>query len=406
MTFPENFWWGTGASSTQTEGAAPRSDYRRWEEQGRAPVSGEGNGFAHRYAEDFALFAEHGLTHHRLSLEWARLEPFEGRHDQQAVEHARNVLQAGVDAGLSMWACLHHFTLPGWFSEDLGGFVDARARSYQWARHVDWVGETFGDLVFGWAPVNEPVAYAANGWLLGTMPPGTSSLGAFYEALEATHLANHEAWRLLRSGGKPVMTIMDLSPLFPVAASNDPREIVAATALHDAFDDVYWRSWMRALREGVLELPGRPTLEVDGMAGSFDHIGFSYYCANAVDADGTLHPYPSGLPLNDLGQVPWPEGLSLCLERLDHELPGRSFVVAECGIGTDDDDWRARYLDECVQRTEAAIADGVDVRGFFHWTGVDNYEWLHGNDVRFGLFDRDRNAGASAAMAARWAVRT
>ena len=407
MGFPDDFWWGTAASSTQTEGAAPRSDHRRWEDQGRVPPSRDGNGFATRYAEDLAQLAELGLTHHRLSLEWARLEPEEGRHDPAAVEHYREVLRAGVDAGLSMWACLHHFTLPGWFGDDLGGFLDERARSYHWARHVDWVGETFGDLVAGWKPINEPVAYAGAGWLLGALPPGRTDLGAFFEALEATHLANHEAWRLLRSGGAPVMTIMNLSPLFVgVRDADDPREPEAARAVRDAFDDVYWGSWIRALRDGVLSVGGRPPIEVEGMAGSFDVIGFSYYFAHQVFHDATTGPYPPDLPRNDMGEAIWPEGLSLVLHRLADELPGRALCVAECGLGTDDDDARVQYLDECLRRTEAAVDDGIDVRGFFHWTAVDNYEWAHGFDVRFGLIDRDRTPKGSAELARRWATGT
>ena len=99
-----------------------------------------------RYAEDFALYADHGLTHHRLSLEWARLEPEQGKHDPAAVEHYRQMLTAARDAGISVWACLHHFTLPGWFSDDGGGFIDKQNRLH-WHRHVDWVAETFGDLL-------------------------------------------------------------------------------------------------------------------------------------------------------------------------------------------------------------------------------------------------------------------
>jgi len=82
--FPDGFMWGTGASSLQTEGAAPRSDWCAWEAAGRAPRSGDGNGFGVRYQEDFAQLAELGLTHHRLSLDWARLEPHPGRHDPAA----------------------------------------------------------------------------------------------------------------------------------------------------------------------------------------------------------------------------------------------------------------------------------------------------------------------------------
>jgi beta-glucosidase len=411
MGFPDGFFWGTAASSTQTEGAAPRSDWARWEAEGRVPPSGDGNGFATEFRTDFAAFAEHGLTHHRLSIEWARIEPSEGRRDPDAIEHYLEVLRAARDAGLSVWVCLHHFTLPGWFADDLGGFLDERARSYHWARHVDWMGETFGDLVYGWKPINEPVAYAGAGWLLGMYPPGRTDLEEFGRALAATLLAQHEAWRLLRSGDQPVATVMNLSPIYPAVRGRDPAEREGAEAMARAVDDVYWGSWIRALRDGVVATPGTGEREVPEMAGSFDLIGFSYYSAQAVYADATTGPYPTDARATSMGYAPWPEGLGLVLRRLADELPGRALLVAECGLGTEpvdgpgglDDQPRVRYLDECIGIVADAIDDGVDVRGFFHWTGVDNYEWDHGFDVQFGLFDRARAAKASAALAARYA---
>ena len=402
MSIPEDFWWGTAASSTQAEGAAPRSDWYRWEQEGRAPRSGEGNDFARRYAEDFALYAEHGLTHHRLSLEWARLEPEEGRHDADAVEHYREVLTAARDAGVHVWACLHHFSLPGWFADDRGGFVDQRGRTYHWPRHVDWVAETFGDLVFGWKPINEPIWYALSGYLWGVNPPGRRDAEEFAEALEAVHLANHEAWRLLRSGSAPVATIQGLTPFFPVDLHGEPGELDEAERRARAFDATFW-CWARALRDGVLEVPGRVPIELDDLAGSFDLVGFSYYAAQAVYAEGT-GPYPSGARVGPMGYAPWAEGLGLVLRRLADELPGRTLLVDECGVGTDDDAWRCEVLADSLGQVEAALDDGIDVRGFFHWTGVDNYEWLHGYDVPFGLFDRDRNPRASAALARDWAT--
>ncbi|MEZ5145120.1 MAG: family 1 glycosylhydrolase [Acidimicrobiales bacterium] len=404
MTIPEGFWWGTAASSNQTEGSAPRGSWRRWEDLGRVPRSGEGNGFGTRYAEDFALFAEHGLTHHRLSLEWARLEPEEGRHDPGAVEHYRSVLTAARDAGVEVWVCLHHFTLPGWFGDDRRGFLDEDGRGYFWPRHVDFVAETFGDLVHGWKPINEPVAYAFGAYLMGQYPPGRKSFDDFAEALEATLLANHEAWRLLRSGSQPVVTIMNLSPTYAAVRSREPDERELADANARLFDDVLFSSWIRALRDGILAVPGRTRREVPEMAGSFDHIGFSYYNANSVYADLSTGPYPADGRVGPMGYAPWPEGLGIVLRRLADELPGRSFVVAELGFGTDDDEWRCDLLRDSLVEVERAIDDGVDVRGVFHWTGVDNYEWDHGFDVRFGLFDRDRNAKGSAGLARAWAT--
>src|SRR5689334_13818817 len=179
MSFPADFWWGTAASSTQAEGAAPASTWARWEDLGKAPRSGEGNGFATNYRNDFPMYASYGLTHHRLSIEWARIEPRPGARDRQAIEHYTDLLTAARDSGVDIWACLHHFTLPGWFAEDEGGFLDDRARTYFWPRHVDFMAETFGDLVFGWKPINEPIAYAFGGWAMGEIPPGVSDLTLF-----------------------------------------------------------------------------------------------------------------------------------------------------------------------------------------------------------------------------------
>jgi beta-glucosidase len=413
MTFPEGFLWGTAASSTQTEGAAPMSSWHRWEREGRAPASGHGNGFATRYAEDFELLAKHGLTHHRLSLEWARLEPQAGQHDADAVEHYTEVLRAARDAGINIWVCLHHFTLPGWFSDDEGGFVDERARSYFWARHVDWVGETFGDLVYGWKPINEPTAYALTGFRFGVFPPGTKTPEGFAAALEAIYLASFDACRLLSSGGKPVATIENLTPMFPVTRTSDPSEREQAEARAKRYDDTFWCG-LPALRDGVLAVPGRAPLDLPDLAGAFDYIGFSYYMAQAVYADGS-GSYPLDARRGTMGYAPWPEGLGIVLHQIADELPGRPILIDECGLGTAaskgdahdaDDEWRVTYLTECLGEVERAIADGIDIRGFFHWTAVDNYEWLEGYDALFGLFGRDRNPKPSAELARRYALGT
>src|SRR5262249_3061131 len=152
-----------------------------------------------------------------------------------------------------------------WFA-DGGGFLDDAARSRYWRRHVAFVADTFGDLVFGWKPINEPVAYAAVGWLFGALPPGVRDRTRFYRALRATLLANHDAWQLLRGSGRPVSTIMALSPIFPGVRSDDNGERARAEQAAAVFDAVYWTSWIRALRDGVLALPGLPEETIPEMA--------------------------------------------------------------------------------------------------------------------------------------------
>jgi beta-glucosidase len=394
---PSDFWWGTAASSTQAEGAAPQSDWYALEQRGFVPPSGEGNGFGSRYAEDFELYAAHGLAHHRMSIEWARIEPQEGRRDGAAIEHYRAVLEAAAAAGVKPWVCLHHFTLPGWFTEvGEGGFVDDRARSYYWARHVAFCAETFGDLVYGWKPINEPAAYASI-YTQGGRSFANRDWRKVFDVLGAILLAQRDAWRELRGGGKPVATVHSLSPVFTVA------DTVPARNMSQLLEGVLWDVWMRADRDGVLELPDRAPREVPDLREACDLIGFSYYSATGVGREGEGVPYPARARVGPMRYAPWSEGLGIVLHRLHDQLPGRPLLICEHGVGTDDDEWRCDILRASLQLVEEAIADGIDVRGFFHWTGVDNYEWDHGYDVSFGCFTRDREPRDSAALLASYA---
>ncbi len=390
MQWPKGFMWGTGASSTQCEGAAPASDWWDWERSGHAPASGDGNGFGTRYAEDFGLFAGLGLTHHRLSIEWARVEPEPGVHDAAAVAHYRGMLTACRDAGIVPWVCLHHFTLPRWFA-DSGGFLVEDNRTRVWARHVDWVAETFGDLVGGWQPVNETNYYAAAAYGGGGWPPGRRDRNEMAIANEAIHLATAEAAVRLRTTGAPVASIYGLSTAEPI--DDDPQTLT----LVERFYERSWAPWLGLVRDGLLQVRNREPVERPDLRGCFDLIGFSYYAATGARA-GKLAVYPPDTPVSPLGYGIWADGLGRVLDRLHEELPGVALLVAEYGIGTGDDAQRAAYLRRGLEVTNDAIARGIDVKGFFHWTGVDNYEWLHAFDVSFGIIDRDRNVRPSAAV--------
>ena len=406
---PNDFWWGTTSSSTQVEGAAPASTWKRWEDLKRVPPSGDGNGFATAYPDDFAVLAAHGLTHLRLTLEWARLEPRAGHRDDAAIEHQIRVLTAARDAGIKVWAGLYHYTLPGWFADDAHGFIDDRARTYFWPRHVDFVAETFGDLVEGWMPVNEPTSCAYGGWMSGEIPPGRQDPETFPKALRALHLAGLEAWRLLRSGDRPVATVMNLSPVYPAVRSREPDERDAAGAAAARFDSIVFTTWIRALRDGILAIPGLADEPIDEFAGAYDLIGFAYDDALSIYADGSVGPYPADARVGPLGEAPWPEGLGVVLRRLHEELPNRPLLIASSSVATPttdpaQDEWRLQILDAELREVERAVADGVDLKGFFHGAGVDGYEWGAGFDVQRGLFTRARRPKPSADLAADWAL--
>ena len=392
QSWPDGFMWGTGASSTQTEGASPASDWLQWERDGHAPTSGDGSGFATRYAEDFAQLAALGLNHHRLSFDWARLEPEDGVHDPAAIEHYRAVLGAAHDAGITPWVTLHHFTLPRWFA-DAGGFTVSSNRTGAWARHVDFVAETFGDLVGGWKPINEANLYARLAFRLGVCPPGTGTDEQLAAADENIHLAKAEAAVRLRQTGAPVASIFALSP---IVAHDDTPETKRRV---ESLDVATWQAGLTLFRDGYLHIAGRDRVERPDLAGAFDMIGFSYYATMGVAAGKpTIHP--PGAERSPLGYGIWADGVGLVLDRLHDELPGTPLLVAEFGVGTDDDTERAAYLRRGLEVVHERIDRGIDVRGLFHWTNVDNYEWGFGYDVRFGFIDGDRNVKPSAHVLA------
>ncbi len=396
MKWPTGFIWGTGASSTQTEGAAPAGDWYEWERMGRAPLSGDGNGFAERYAGDFALLATLGLRHHRLSIEWARIEPIEGARDHHEIERYRQILLAARAAGLEPWVCLHHFSLPLWFTR-AGGFLVEANRTGAWRRHVEFMAETFGDLVAGWQPVNETnyyalAAYRGHGW-----PPGRDNLAESALVGEAMQLATAEAAVRLKQTGAPVASIFGLSTM--VALDDDP----VTRAVTDRYDAVNWSAGLDLFRDGVLRIPQRDPVERPDLAGSFDMIGFSFYSTIGVRG-GQVVAYPDGAPVSPLGYAIWADGLGLVIDRLHERLPDTPLLIAEYGVGTSDDEFRADYLRRGLEITNQAIERGVDIRGFFHWTAVDNYEWLHGYDVSFGLIDRARVVRSSARVIAEHAL--
>jgi len=391
--WPNEFMWGTGASSTQSEGAAPHSDWIEWERAGNAPSSLNGNGFGTRYAEDFALLSELGLTHHRLSIEWARIEPSEGVYDQHAIRHYRDMLIAAHSAGIQPWVCLHHFTLPKWFA-DLGGFLVDNNRVTYWTRHVDFIANTFGDLVFGWQPVNETNYYPAAAYLGRGWSPGHNDIDEYRTVSQQMHLATAEAAVRLKQTGKPVASIFGLSTL--ELLDDSPASHEFATRFYNA----NWNAGIGLFRDGALNFAGRDPIVRPDLQGSFDLIGFSYYCAHGV-RNGHIVPYPESINPSPLGYSIWPDGLGLVLDRLHTELPDTPLLIAEYGVGASDDLIRAEYLSAGLNITHDAIQRGIDIRGLFHWTAVDNYEWLHGFDLQFGLIGVDRAIKPSARLLQR-----
>jgi len=373
---------GVAISQTAAEGASPTSDWLRWEQQHRVPHSGEGNGFATRFSEDFTLLAAHGLNAVRLDIDWARLETRPGEWSPPAVEHLTEVLQEANRANLAVWVGLTDLAGPGWF-EDEGGFADDQAR-YWWSRYVDRCGEHFGDLVTGWLPFIEPERWARLAFLTGQRPPGRQDPESFAKALRGTLWAQRDAGRQLR-GGPPCASCWNLAIIEPADGTITAEQNAAKRRR------TMWDIFTTAQRDGVVDIPGLAIEEVPDLANSVQVAGFTYRGSRAIGPDGSSAPYPPGVAY-------WPEGLGHVLRRLDEELPGRPLLLAGFGVSTDDDRQRVDVVRETAAVLADAQRDGLEVLGWFADTGVDAYG-------RTGLFNQDREARPSAEAFAQALLR-
>ena len=391
LTFPAGFVWGTASSSHQSEGDNAHNDWSEWEQQPGRIVHehrcGRSNNFYELYDSDFALLAELGLRHYRLSIEWSRIEPDDGHVDSAALDHYRRVLHSARRHGITAWVNLHHFALPRWFAAR-GGFLEEANLAY-WRRHVERIAKELVTCADYWHPINEANAYAAGSYLVGVMPPGVQDFSAFLKILRHTQLMYRDAYHILKAARPEVRvgTIHVFNPVFALDPNNDDDQLLVRN-----FDALFNDLPLRALADGLLAIPGAEPEPVPGLKGAADFFGANYYTSSCVDHlnPTQLTPYPPGARrLTQLGNSMYAPGLGVVLRRVRDARLGVPIYVTENGIGTDDDTWRIEYIAHHLAEIHAAIADGCDVRGYFHWTAVDNFEWMLGWTAQFGIIGFD-----------------
>jgi len=390
--------WGLSLTAAGGSGLAPRSDWSRLVDDGRLPPSSDGAGFAVDFPTDLELFAELGARALRWTIDWSRLEPHPGRWDTDAVDHITEVLRAARRAGISVWAVLHDGPLPGWFVDDQRGFDDPDGLRRTWPRHVDRVAETFGDLVDAWVPILDPYQRAVEGHLLGTRPPGRRDPEQFLDALRSLHLAGAEAWRLLSSGDIAVACCIDTCAYEPAVRGREPDERLAARRRADELDRLRFAPWVRALNDGVISIPGRAEIEIDGLAGAYDLVGFTDRGAHSVFADGSLAPYPLDAIVAADGHAPWTEGLGISVRRLAEAIPRRRYALLGTGLVAAEDDRRGDVLGGSMRELDRALDDGIAIEQAFWESAIDGWTPECGLAVPDGVIDRARHPRPSASI--------
>ncbi|MEZ4340769.1 MAG: family 1 glycosylhydrolase, partial [Sandaracinaceae bacterium] len=384
--FPEGFLFGTATSSHQVEGGNVHNDWWAWEQRPGAiadgGVSGDAAGWWDGKAEeDLARAASLGQNAHRMSLEWSRLEPEPGRFDRDAFARYRQILDFARSNDLEVLLTLNHFTLPTWAAK-LGGWTHPNLPAL-FEGFADRAARELGDRVALWATLNEPsvlayMAYGGDRW-----PPGKKSLPSAFVAMRRMLEAHARAYDAIHRVRPEAAVGLVLNMPWFVPADPARRLDRAAAALQDwAFSG----ATLHALREGELCFPLVPRIKrrAPELARRLDWVGLNFYGRYDVrfdpravdDALGRHVQTPTvRTEHNDWGQ-PSPEGMVHQLRRLS--ALGVPLYVTENGTFDPDDVRRPGFLVDHVEALEGAIREGLDVRGYFVWSLVDNFEWAEG----------------------------
>lgn len=430
--FPSGFAWGAATASYQIEGAV-HEDGRGtsiWDTFVHTPgrVFDDDTGDVacdhyHRYAEDVKLLNELGATHYRFSLAWPRLQP-DGRGALRAegLDFYQRLLDRLLEVGIEPWVTLYHWDLPQAL-EDAGGWPE-RSTADRFAEYAARVHERLGDRVEYWSTLNEPYCSAFVGYAEGRHAPGRTEPEAALRAAHHLTLGHGKAVSAMRAS-RPENTFGVTLNLYPVdPAGGEPADRDAARRIDALQNRVFLDPILKgqypedllsdvsAVTDGSYIQDG----DVDVIAAPLDVLGVNYYTRHVVRAgDGHRVPMPGdepsafvgsadvslvkrGLATTEMGWEVDPDGLRDLLMRIHREYGPIPLYVTENGIACDDrvspdgavhDAERVAYLDSHFAVAGELVEEGVDLRGYFVWTLLDNFEWAWGYSKRFGLVHVD-----------------
>ena len=401
LHFPPDFRWGCGTAAHQVEGGNTNNDWYAWEQGEGHIAGGQKSGLAcdwWNHAEaDLELAAAMGQNAHRLSVEWSRIEPSEGKWDDAAMDRYRQVLRFMREQGIEPMVTLHHFTTPLWLDERGGWENPAIIPLFE--RFATKVVQSLGEFCDLWCSINEPLIYAVLGWLAGeprsemhhqlTFPPGKHDMDLMLKVVEnlflghgAAYYAIHRIQPQARVGGAHNLTYYQ--PLHP----NSPLDAFVVGQRERLMN----LSGLEATLHGhIPRLLG--SRRVRKLANTSDFIGLNYYDRVVLTFDsgspGTLFSkqvVPARAEISDLhyGEV-YPEGLYHLLKRLSRY--GKPIYITENGLPDADDDRRPAFLITHLRQVWKAVMQNMPVMGYYHWTLVDNFEWAEGWNLRFGLIE-------------------
>ena len=390
LKFPEGFLWGTSTSAYQIEGGTV-NDWSEWEknnieriaqeakkywqdwQQKKFPEMFEAENYIcgkacdsyNRYEEDFDLAKSLNNNAIRFGIEWARIEPEKGKFNMKEIEHYRKVLQAAKQRNLKTVLTLWHWTNPIWLAE-AGGWENKKVVDY-FARYTELIVKELGDLVDYWVTLNEPLMHIGHGYLDGKFPPNKKAdlIGTIkvFNNFVSAHKKNYKIIHNKCSGAK--VSIAMTTGYFEPAHKWCPLDRGLAKLGHYFRNDWY----------------------LNKIKNYFDYIGVNYYHHNRMT---WYPPFKRNLneKVNDRGWEIYPEGIYHVLK--NYKKYNKPMIILENGTADQEDSHRADFIRDHLFYIYKAISEGVDVRGYFYWSLLDNFEWAEGWWPKFGLHSVNR----------------
>jgi beta-glucosidase len=392
--FPKGFLWGTATAAHQVEGDNTNNSWADWENQPGRIIDGQKAGKAcdwwgGRWKEDFKRALDTGQNAHRLSIEWSRIQPTRDTWDEKALDRYVEMMRWLVDHKMTPLVTLHHFSDPFWLTK-IGGWENPETPAL-FEAFTRKVVPALAEYVNMWVTINEPNVYVLCGWLGPTFPPGKNSL-----PLAAIVVEN-----LVRGHARAYYAIHELQPQAQVGVAVNYRSMVPARSwsLLDRIpvslqNQIYNNAFHDALATGKLNLVFK-RVSIPEAANTQDYIGVNYYSRDEIKFDITKpgemfgsSSFPKGALLSATGFLAnVPEGMFDALKWAHkYDLP---ILVTENGVEDDKDSLRPRYTIEHLYQIWRAANFNWRVKGYFHWSLVDNFEWERGWTQRFGLWGLD-----------------
>jgi beta-galactosidase len=445
IRFPEGFIWGTAISAFQTEmGSSDESvfigsDWYEWANSDfiikKGLVSGDrpqdGDGFWDLYKEDMKRARSLGNNAIRMSIEWARIfnrptfdvdayfvrndkdepisfEPSPKTFEQMqsyanldVLHHYENMINFAHSIGLKVFMTLYHWPLPNWLHKPVEchrdiestrekGWLDLRTIE-EFAKYAFFISKTLGPMVESWETINEPEVIATNGYILGPasgFPPGIENIVMGFKVERNLAFAHNLAYKILKKTGREVG--IGTAPPYFEPATNDPRDReIADTA---RYLNNGWILDAAIKGEFDNDLSGKSDEKIRNFGGT-DYVGIDYYSRMKVKYSEEER-YAGALPMkvlpcancSDFGWDVYPEGIREVVGWI-HRSYSKPIYILENGIADNDDRLRASFIrDHLVSLSRAIFLDGIPVKGYFHWSLIDNFEWARGFSMRFGLY--------------------